>query len=131
MCYFHFKQSLVSHTRLHILPEYQADHLRLYRSWVKARTRALFNKRLENIKKLWLTVVLNSSIHVAKLGSWLVFWEKHSHHFEWYCIDELDLSLEEEAFISTINLLESVHSFMWMTQGNGPKVKIDLVQANM
>jgi hypothetical protein len=31
-CYFYFEQSLVSHTRLHILLEYQADYLRLYRS---------------------------------------------------------------------------------------------------
>jgi hypothetical protein len=130
-CYFHFEQSLVSHMRLHILPEYQADHLRLCRSWVKACTRVLFNEGLESIKKLWLTGALNSIVHVAKLGSWLAFWEKRSHHFAWYCIDELDLSLEEEAFIPTTNLSESAHSSMWVTQGNGPKVKIDLVQAVM
>jgi hypothetical protein len=117
--YFHFKQSLVSHTRLHILLEYQADHLRLYTSWVKARTRALFNKGLESIKKLWLIVALSSSVHVVKLGNWLAFWEKHSHYFQWYCIDELDLSLKEEAFIPTTNFLESAHSSMWMTKGNG------------
>jgi hypothetical protein len=98
LTYFHFKQSLVSHTRLHILPEYQADHLRLCRSWMKAHTRALFNEGLESIKKLWLMAGLNSSVHVAELGSWLAFWQKHRHHFTWYCIDELDMSLEEEAF---------------------------------
>jgi hypothetical protein len=96
---------------------------------VKARTWALFNEGLESIKKLWLTGALNSTVHIAKLGSWLAFWEKHSHHFAWYCIDELDLSLEEEAFIPTTNLSESAHSSMWVIQGNGPKVKIDLVHA--
>jgi hypothetical protein len=103
-CYFHFEQSLVSHTRLYILPEYQADHLRLCRSWVKARTKALFNEGLESTKKLWLTGALNFTVHVAKVGNWLAFWEKRSHHFTWYYIDELDLSLEEEAFIPTTNL---------------------------
>jgi hypothetical protein len=65
------------------------------------------------------------------LRSWLAFWKKCSHHFAWYCIDELDLSLEEEAFIPTTNLSESAQSSMWVTQGNGSKVKIDLVQAVM
>jgi hypothetical protein len=31
-CYFQFEQSLVNHTRLHILPEYQVDDLRLCKS---------------------------------------------------------------------------------------------------
>jgi hypothetical protein len=44
---------------------------------------------------------------------------------------ELDLSPDEEAFIPNMNISETVHASMWITQGNGRKVKIDLLDAYM
>jgi hypothetical protein len=65
----------------------------------------------------------------AKMSQWLSFWSKQSHHFAWYCIVELDLSLDEEAFIPNMNMSKMVHASMWVTQGNGQKVMINLLDA--
>jgi hypothetical protein len=39
-------------------------------------------------------------------------------------VNELDL--EEEALVPTTNLIENVHSSMWVSTKNGHKVKINL-----
>jgi hypothetical protein len=39
----------------------------------------------------------------------------------YYLVNELDL--EEEALVPTTNLIESVHSSMWVSTKNGCKVK--------
>jgi hypothetical protein len=42
-----------------------------------------------------------------------------------------ELDLEEEALVPTTNLVENVHSSMWVFVGNGCKVKIDLYTTTM
>jgi hypothetical protein len=44
-------------------------------------------------------------------------------------VNELDL--EEEALVPTTNLIESVHSSMWVFTKNGCKVKINLYIVTM
>jgi hypothetical protein len=54
----------------------------------------------------------------AKMNQWLSFWSKQIHHFAWYFIIKLGLFLDEEAFKPNINMYETAHPSMWITQGN-------------
>ena len=46
------------------------------------------------------------------MSQWLSFWSKQSHYFAWYCIVDLDLFHDEEAFITNMDMLEMVNTSM-------------------
>jgi hypothetical protein len=130
-CGFHFEQSLVAHTKKHVVDKYQEEHLVLCRAWAKASNHAAFNELQNQIMEFWEDRAVLGFLSQAKISQWLSFWSKQSHHFAWYCIVEVDLSLDEEAFIPNMSMSEIVHTSMWVTQGNGRKMKIDLLDACM
>ncbi len=60
-------------------------------------------------------------LHRSIYACW---WAKKSTHLAYYLVNEFDL--EEEALVPITNLAENVHSSMWVSTGNGCKVKTNL-----